>query len=72
MLMADGIANFFHVGCDRCYCHQLFVNHLMLLADVICHVIVIWPMIFAIVADGKPHFEIIDDVVTVADGKATM
>ena len=39
MLMVDGIANFSDVGCDRCYCHQLFVSHLMLLADVICHVI---------------------------------
>ena len=46
----------FNVDCDRCYCHQLFVNHLMLLADVICHVVVIWLMIFAIVADGIATF----------------
>ena len=52
MLMADYMANFFDVGCDKCYCHQLFVNYLMLLADVIYHVVVIWLMIFAIVADG--------------------
>ena len=35
----------FDVVCDRCYCHQLFVNHMMLLEDVICHVVVIWLMI---------------------------
>ena len=46
----------FDVGCDRCYCHQLFVNHLMLLANVICHVVVIWLMIFANVADGIAIF----------------
>ena len=53
----------------------------MLLADVICHVVVIWLMIsaivtdgivtfFVIVADGKTTFEITDNVVTVTDGKS--
>ena len=31
-------------------------NHWMLLADVICHVVVVWLMIFAIVADGIATF----------------
>ena len=43
------------------------------MADDFCHCGRWKSHIFVVVvADGKPHFEIIDDVVTVADGKTTM
>ena len=35
---------------------QLVCNHWILLADVICHVVVVWLMFFAIVADGITTF----------------
>ena len=51
---------------------QLVCNHWMLLADVICHVVVVWLMFLAIVADGiatfvclwkmKTTFEMIEDI----------
>ena len=41
------------------------------MADDFCHC-GRWNSHIFVVTDGKPHFEIIDDVVTVADGKATM
>ena len=61
---------------------QLVCNHWMLLADVICQVVVVWLMFFAILADGiatfvclwkmKATFEWLEIFLTVADGIATV
>ena len=56
-MMADGIANFFLVGCDRCYCHCISWKPLRCYNDR-CFL----PMWLIIAIDG---------IISVADGIAT-
>ena len=64
-MMADGIANFFFVGCDRCYCHCSSWKPLKPLRCYngrcfLCQCGKLWPF-----------YEMADDVVIVADGIVT-
>ena len=71
-IMADGIANFFLAGCNRCYCHSNWKPLRCYNGRCFCQCGYLWPFCemadgIVIVADGIATFLFMTDVIVIVE-----